>query len=205
MRTHPCQQPGAGGTAQIPLHYPLHSIWKGPNTSACAVPPQRPCECLLSFTSSRGGWTAALHFLQNFSCFSIYQEHLLGNLEGSGNGAISAREEGGSQLHRGQARGGCVLFRVSWPWALADERCPVSWSRNDSDDVALSRCAYDAALNRCALVTRPDILCSWRSFSTWAFLWSCDFSKGHLSYGAFSTLTDPLLVLVGSREMSNTA
>jgi len=35
----------------------------------------------------------------------------------------------------------------------------VSWSRNDSDDVALSRCAYDAALNRCALVTRPGEGC----------------------------------------------
>lgn len=95
-RTDPGWYVGAGETwhssgpfCSLPPD-PLGPV-EGPNTSACAIPPQRPCERLLSFTSNRGGRAAALHFLQNFSCFGIYQEHLLNNLEGSGNGAISAR------------------------------------------------------------------------------------------------------------------
>lgn len=37
-----------------------------------------------------------------------------------------------------------VRLGVSWPWLLVDERCYVSWSRNDGGN---------GALNRCVLVT----------------------------------------------------
>lgn len=108
----------------------------------------------------------------------------------------------------------CLLLQgVSWPWLLVDERCRVSWSRTDGDNVPLNGCVlvtrtgeeWRGWIIRETQTIRASVLSSYRGTghecseeTTCRSLYPVS-PTGHLSFEAFFALPDPLLVLSGSR------